>query len=89
MSKRVRVTIELPNAFVGLLKSNCELLGITKWLRGEDECPPLDPRGILAMLILAEACGETECRIDAATPPMWRDINSPTLIHEERRVYDD
>lgn len=88
--KKVRVTLELPERFIRLLNAKATLSGWTKWLADSDKTPPeLDAGDLVAWLILQEARGAPENDIHMATPMMWRDCNSPELIHDERRVYDD
>ena len=89
-NKSVRVTIELPSKFVGMLYNTLSLKGVTKWLSGEDGVKRLTAEDLLSMMILAEAKGEIVERIDMAVPHEWREDGlEPTLIHEERRVYED
>lgn len=91
--KRVRITIELPNRFVGLLKANITMnlkhFGDKEAMEEREE-KELDPIHLVAKLVCMEACGAPESQIWAETPLMWRDEDaSPILIHEERRVYLD
>ena len=89
-NKSVRVTIELPSRFVGMLHNTLSLKGVTKWLAGEDGVKRLTAEDLVAMLILAEAKGATKEQIAMAVPHEWREAGlEPTLIHEERRVYED
>lgn len=92
MSKTVRVTLELPNSALALLKAKAELAGWTKWLpdySGVDTPPVLDIGSLIAFLVYLEARGAPAEQIHAATPHEWRDDRCPILIHDERRVYQD
>jgi hypothetical protein len=84
MLKRVRVTVELPASFVGMLDTSMHMKAAT-----EDDISKLDAAGILAWMVLMEARGATPEQIHAMTPPAWRDSDSPEMVHEERRVYGD
>ena len=84
MLKKVRVTVELPASFVGMLDVSMHMKAMT-----EDDISRLDAAGILAWMVLMEAKGATPEQIHAMTPPAWRDEKSPSMVHEERRVYAD
>jgi hypothetical protein len=86
--KRVRVTVELTNRFIGLLQASCQMKGLLP-RSDETEKQDLDPVGLLAALVLGEARGATELQLSLLVPPKWREDDlEPKLIHEERRVYD-
>ena len=84
MAKKVRVTVELPSKFVSILNTSLHMKAPI-----EDDICKLDAAGILAWLVLAEARGAPPEQIHAMTPPMWRDSDSPELVHDERRVYEE
>lgn len=87
--KRVRVTIEVTESFVGLLCAQIRLHGrIRGHLPGTkgDADGELTPSDVLALVAAMEAKGELSHVADAAVPLTWRpEIN---VIHEERRVYE-
>lgn len=82
--KRVRITLEIDESFVRMLQVKCEFTGVVGWLAGADNPPKLDLAGVLALIVLAEARGETTVVIDMATPPEWR--GSIEAVHELREV---
>lgn len=88
--KKVRITLELSNSFIGLLHASCEIKGLTAIAAGTSEADRRagpDVVGVLAISVLGEARGMKPLQIHAAIPPEWRpDIE---VIHDERRVYDD
>ena len=88
--KCVRITLELPNSFVGLLSAKA---GLSRWkdkaMGDAGERSHFDAGDIVAWLVMLEARGVTEEEIHVLTPMMWRDSEGPVLIHEERRVYQD
>ena len=90
--KTVRVTIELPGSALRLLRAKAELSGWSRWMPsydGDEKLPVMDIGSVVAWLIYLEARGAPAEQIHAATPPMWRDEDSPVLIHDERKVYQD
>jgi len=80
--KTVRITLELPNAFIAKLRAHVTL---AKYL---DKGDNITPAGVLSLLVLGEAMGQPEAEIDMVVPPGWRDC-TPEVIHAERRVYVD
>ena len=83
------MTLELPESFVRLLGAKA---GLSNWknrvMGGGGERCHLDAGDIVAWLVYLEARGAYENEIHALTPMMWRDCESPVLIHEERRVIE-
>jgi hypothetical protein len=86
-TKRVRVTIELPESFIRLLNAKAVLKGWTKWSQDDDDPPEMDAGDIVAWLVLMEGRGALEDQIHQATPMMWR-AGGPEIIHAERRVIE-
>lgn len=87
-SKRVRITLEVDQQFIRLLKAKIELTAHMRgWLHNNDEAGELDPSQVLGLLVYMEARGATEAQIAASTPFMWRP--NIDLIHAERRVYEN
>jgi len=79
MKKRVRLTLEVDSHFVKLLQANCQLSGLLS-----EDPKRMDPKSVLAVIVLGEARGMLEEQIHAQTPLEWR----PHIeaIHSERKV---
>ena len=77
--KRVRLTIEVDSHFVKMLHANVQLSGLLN-----EEPKRMDPKSVLAVIVLGEARGALEEQIHAQTPIEWR----PHIeaIHSERKV---
>lgn len=87
-SKRVRVTIEVDQQFLRILRANIEMTKTTRgWLLNNDDAGQLTPSQVLGLLVYMEARGGTEAQINASTPFEWRP--NIDIIHNERRVYQD
>lgn len=84
MGKKVRVTIEVDEQFVRLLKANVQLSGLGN-LR--ELAKQHQPMAVLGVVVLLEAMGQTPENIHAETPIEWR--NNIEAISSERRVYMD
>lgn len=85
-NKRVRVTLEISQSFLRLLRANIEMTkAVRGWLFNNDDAGDITPSQVLGLLVYMEARGGTTEQIAASTPFMWRpDID---VIHDERRVY--
>lgn len=89
-SKRVRVTLEIDQQFIKLLRANIEMTeNVRGWLFNDhdDVAGDITPSQVLGLLVYMEGRGGTEAQISASTPFMWRP--NIAVIHEERRVYVD
>lgn len=85
--KRVRITLEVDQQFLRLLKANIEMTRpVRGWLYNNDDVGDIPPSAVLGLLVYMEARGGTEAQIHASTPPMWR--SNVEVIHDERRVYE-
>ena len=82
--KKVRITLELDEEFVRLLKANCAMSGLGDM---REVSKSHDPMMILAMVTNLEARGATEQQIHEETPLEWRGKIVP--IHDERKVIVD
>lgn len=85
-NKVVRLTIEMDAQFIALLHANCQLSEAIRKQMQDDPARQLDPKEVLAMLVLAEARGGTPEQIHAMTPLDWRAILE--LLHDERQVFE-
>jgi hypothetical protein len=84
--KKVRITLELDQQFLRLLRANIEMNSATRgWLLGTDEASHITPSQVLGLLVYMEARGGTVEQISISTPFMWR--SNIDVIHDERRVY--
>lgn len=84
--KRVRITLEVDQQFLRLLRANIEMTRpVRGWLLNNDDAGDIPPSAVLGLLVYMEARGGTEEQIHASTPPMWR--SNVEVIHDERRVY--
>lgn len=78
--KKVKVVVELDSSFVRLLQAAVQMKG---WLHEESK-EPLDPIGVLAVAVLAEARGANALQSAMIVPPAWRPHID--ILHDERRV---
>lgn len=86
--KKVRVTIEVDQQFLRLLRANIEMnKAVRGWLFNNEDAADITPPQVLGLLVYMEARGGTEEQIHASTPLMWR--HNIEMIHSERRVYQD
>jgi hypothetical protein len=83
MSKRVRVTLELSESFVNLLRVNCQLSGLGNL---KEEPKQHDVRAVLAIVALLEAMGATPEQVHAETPIEWR--NDIEAVSDRREVLE-
>jgi hypothetical protein len=82
LQRKVRVTLELPSKFVGLLNAKMMLSG---YLTADE----LDAGQLIEMLVCLEARGAPPEEIWAKTPMMWRDEYGPVILHDKREVIDE
>jgi len=86
--KKVRLTIEVDQQFLRLLRANIEMTKpLRGWLFNDEDAGDITPPQVLGLLVYMEARGATVAQIAASTPFMWR--SNIDLIHDERRVYQD
>jgi len=87
-SKRVRVTLEIDQQFIKLLRANIEMTkAVRGWLFNDEDAGDITPSQVLGLLVYMEGRGGTEAQISASTPFMWR--SNVDVIHSERRVYSE
>lgn len=87
-SKKVRLTVEVDQQFIRLLRANIEMTkNVRGWLLNNEEAGDITPSQVLGLLVYMEARGGTEAQIGASTPFMWR--SNIDVIHTERRVYEN
>jgi len=87
MKKKVRVTVEASNAFIKQLSTKNLDAAIEAFNEGMELKRQLGPTEILSMLFLAEAIGIESEDIERMIPSNWK--SDISVIHIERRVYDD
>jgi len=83
MSRKVRITIELDNEFIKLLRANCTLSKLGNLNKDYKQHTPIECLGIVALL---ESMGATEAQVNAEIPFEWRPHIQ--VIHEERKVIE-
>lgn len=81
--KKVRITLEMDEHFISMLRATCELKGLGNQREDYKPHTALDCLGVIALL---EARGAKEEQIHAETPIEWR--NNIQAIHEERKVIE-
>ncbi len=83
MAKKIRITLEMDEHFIRMLRATCELKGLGNQRENYKQHSALDCLGVIALL---EARGIKEEQIYAEIPIEWR--NNIEAIHEERKVLE-